>query len=136
MNTANKRDRGNGSIGPAHDRRRAISLGSFAAIVSLVACPHLAVWTLKTPDTTTPSIEGRLPSVSYIRFVEPTPDGLRIPEARIRADLTEIAKRAKPVRTYASAQGLERGARMLAASATMLPALPQLGDLIDDSPQA
>jgi len=36
------------------------------------------------------------------------PDGLKIPEAQIRADLTEIAKHAMAVRTYASTQGLER----------------------------
>src|SRR5260370_1378282 len=69
---------------------------------------HLAFWAVRNPDTTAPSVEGRLPSVSYNRFAEPSPDGLRIPEARIRADLTEIAKHAKAVRTYASTQGLER----------------------------
>ena len=89
-------------------RHRVMSLGTFAAIVSLVACMHLAFWALRNPNTTAPSVEGRLPSVSYNRFAEPSPDGLRIPEAQIRADLTEIAKHAKAVRTYASTQGLER----------------------------
>src|SRR5260370_14443568 len=69
---------------------------------------HLAFWALRNPDTTAPSVEGKLPSVSYNRFGEPSPDGLRIPEAQIRADLTEIAKHARSVRTYASTQGLER----------------------------
>jgi exo-beta-1,3-glucanase (GH17 family) len=107
MDKADKLARGNGSIGTPHGRRRAMSLGAFAAVVGLVACLHLAFWALRNPDTTAPSVEGRLPSVSYNRFAEPSPDGLRIPEAQIRADLTEIAKHAKAVRTYASTQGLE-----------------------------
>ena len=85
-----------------------MSLGSFAAIVCLVACVHLAFWALNKPHPTAASVEGRLPSVSYNRFAQRTADGLRIPEAQIRADLTEIAKHAKAVRTYASTQGLER----------------------------
>ena len=89
-------------------RRRVISLGAFAAIVSLVACMHIAYWAVKKPDTSAASVEGRLPSVSYNRFAESTPDGLRIPEAQIRSDLTMIAAHAKAVRTYASTQGLER----------------------------
>ena len=84
-----------------------MSLGRFAAIVGLVACMHIAFWALKKPDTSAASVEGKLPSISYNRFAEPSPDGLRIPEAQIRADLTEIAKHAKAVRTYASTQGLE-----------------------------
>ncbi len=69
---------------------------------------HIAFWALKKPDTSAASVEGKLPSISYNRFAEPSPDGLRIPEAQIRADLTEIAKHAMAVRTYASTQGLER----------------------------
>jgi cellulose synthase/poly-beta-1,6-N-acetylglucosamine synthase-like glycosyltransferase/exo-beta-1,3-glucanase (GH17 family) len=95
-------------IGAAAGRHRVMSLGTFAAIVSLVACMHLAFWALTNPNTTAPSVEGKLPSVSYNRFAEQTPEGLRIPEARIRADLTAIAAHAKAVRTYASTQGLER----------------------------
>jgi cellulose synthase/poly-beta-1,6-N-acetylglucosamine synthase-like glycosyltransferase/exo-beta-1,3-glucanase (GH17 family) len=95
-------------IGSTKGRRRVISLSIFVAIVSLVACLHVAFWALKKPDTTAASVEGRLPSVSYNRFAEPSPDGLKIPEAQIRADLTEIAKHARAVRTYASTQGLER----------------------------
>jgi cellulose synthase/poly-beta-1,6-N-acetylglucosamine synthase-like glycosyltransferase/exo-beta-1,3-glucanase (GH17 family) len=108
MDKADKLARGNGSIGTPHGRRRTMSLSAFAAVVGLVACLHLAFWALRNPDTTAPSVEGRLPSVSYNRFAEPSPDGLRIPEAQIRADLAEIAKHAKAVRTYASTQGLER----------------------------
>jgi cellulose synthase/poly-beta-1,6-N-acetylglucosamine synthase-like glycosyltransferase/exo-beta-1,3-glucanase (GH17 family) len=84
-----------------------MSLGAFAVVVGIVASMHLAFWALKNPDTTAPSVEGRLPSVSYNRFAERTPDGLKIPEAQIRSDLTAIAAHAKAVRTYASTQGLE-----------------------------
>jgi len=89
-------------------RHRVMSLGVFAAVVSLVACLHLAFWALTKPDLTAASVEGKLPSVSYNRFAERTPDGLKIPEAQIRSDLTAIAAHAKAVRTYASTQGLER----------------------------
>ncbi|MEA2911530.1 MAG: hypothetical protein QOJ15_3611, partial [Bradyrhizobium sp.] len=76
-----------------------MSLGAFAVVVGIVASMHLAFWALKNPDTTAPSVEGRLPSVSYNRFAERTPDGLKIPEAQIRSDLTAIAAHAKAVRT-------------------------------------
>jgi cellulose synthase/poly-beta-1,6-N-acetylglucosamine synthase-like glycosyltransferase/exo-beta-1,3-glucanase (GH17 family) len=106
----------------AGGRRRVMSLGIFAAVVSLVACMHLAFWALNNPDTTAPSVEGRLPSVSYNRFAEQTPDGLKIPEAQIRSDLTAIAAHARAVRTYASTQGLEvvpRIARELGLDVTL-----------------
>src|ERR1700738_2658204 len=93
--------------GTTSGRHRVMSLGTFAAVVSVVACMHLAFWALKNPDTTAPSVEGPLPSVFYNRFAEPTADGLKIPEAQIRSDLTAIAAHAKAVRTYASTQGLE-----------------------------
>jgi cellulose synthase/poly-beta-1,6-N-acetylglucosamine synthase-like glycosyltransferase/exo-beta-1,3-glucanase (GH17 family) len=108
MKTPNEVARDGGWIGAARGRHRVISLGTFAAIVSLVACMHVAFWALKKPDTTAASVEGKLPSVSYNRFAQPSPDGLRVPEAQIRADLTAIAAHAKAVRTYASTQGLER----------------------------
>src|SRR4030081_2513940 len=101
-------DRDRSWIGAAKGRHRVISLGTFAAIVSLVACMHVAFWALNKPNATAASVEGKLPSVSYNRFAESTPDGLRIPEAQIRSDLTVIAAHAKAVRTYASTQGLER----------------------------
>jgi hypothetical protein len=99
-------DRG-GSTGTARGKRRAMSLGTFAAVICLVACLHLAYWALRNPHAIAPSFDGRLPSVSYNRFPEPSPDGLRVPEAQIRADLTAIAKYANAVRTYASTQGLD-----------------------------
>src|SRR5258706_5012074 len=108
MNRPDQVARDGRRIGAATRRHRVMSLGTFAAVVSLVACMHIAFWALKKPDTTAASVEGRLPSVSYNRFAERSPDGLKIPEAQIRADLTEIAKHAKAVRTYASTQGLQR----------------------------
>src|SRR5580692_5150535 len=108
MSTADDVTRDGGSAGTARGKRRAMSPGIFAVVVSLVACLHLAFWALRNPHAAAPSVEGRLPSVSYNRFAEPSPDGLNVPEARIRADLTAIAKYAKAVRTYASTQGLER----------------------------
>jgi exo-beta-1,3-glucanase (GH17 family)/cellulose synthase/poly-beta-1,6-N-acetylglucosamine synthase-like glycosyltransferase len=89
-------------------RRQVMSLGTFAAIVTLVACMHLGFWAQNNPNATAASVEGRLPSVSYNRFGEEASDGLRVTEAQIRADLTVIAAHAKAVRTYASTQGFER----------------------------
>src|ERR1700733_11921721 len=109
MSTADKISRGERLNGVAKSRRnRVMSLGTFAAVITLVACIHLGFWALKNPNTTAASIDGRLPSVSYNRFAEPSPGGLRVTEARIRADLTAIAAHARAVRTYASTQGLER----------------------------
>jgi cellulose synthase/poly-beta-1,6-N-acetylglucosamine synthase-like glycosyltransferase/exo-beta-1,3-glucanase (GH17 family) len=108
MKTADEVTHDGGSTGIARGKRRAISLGSFASVVCLVACLHLAYWALRNPHATAASVDGRLPSVSYNRFAEPSPDGLRVPEAQIRADLSAIAKYAKAVRTYSSTQGLER----------------------------
>src|SRR5260370_20014824 len=92
----------------ARGRHRVMSLGTFAAVVGLVACMHIAFWALKKPDTSAASVEAKLPSVSYNRFAAATPDGLRIPEAQIRTDLTENAKHATPVRTEASTKSHER----------------------------
>jgi cellulose synthase/poly-beta-1,6-N-acetylglucosamine synthase-like glycosyltransferase/exo-beta-1,3-glucanase (GH17 family) len=97
-----------GKPAAAGGRRRVMSLGAFAVIVGLVACAHLGYWAMKKPDTAAASVEGKLPSVSYNRFAQKTPDGLIVPEAQIRTDLTAIAAYAKSVRTYASTQGLER----------------------------
>jgi exo-beta-1,3-glucanase (GH17 family) len=89
-------------------RRQVMSLGIFAAIVTVVACMHLGFWALNNPNATAAAVEGGLPSVSYNRFGENSSDGSIVPEAQIRADLTVIAAHAKAVRTYASTQGLER----------------------------
>ncbi len=92
-------------IGTASGRHRVLSLGTFAVVVSLVACLHFAFWALNKTDATAASVEDRLPSVSYNRFASA---GSTVPEAQIRADLTAIAAQAKAVRTYGSTQGLER----------------------------
>lgn len=91
-----------------YGRSRVMSLGTLALVLGLVACLHLAVWALKNPATTAASVEDRLASVSYNRFVGSPSAGRTVPEARICADLTAIAGQAKAVRTYASTQGLER----------------------------
>jgi cellulose synthase/poly-beta-1,6-N-acetylglucosamine synthase-like glycosyltransferase/exo-beta-1,3-glucanase (GH17 family) len=108
MKASDEVARGGKGIAVATARHRVISLATFAAIVGLVACIHVAFWALRKPDGTAASVEGKLPSVSYNRFAEPSSDGLIVPEARIRADLTAIAAHATAVRTYASTQGLER----------------------------
>ena len=79
-----------------------------AVVLGLVASMHLGFWALKNPATTAAPVDGRLASVSYNRFAGAPSAGLRVPEARIRADLTAIASQARAVRTYASTQGLER----------------------------
>jgi exo-beta-1,3-glucanase (GH17 family) len=92
----------------ADSRRPAISLGTFAGILTLVAGLHLGVWASKNPNATAASVEGSLPSVSYNRFAEQSSDGSGVTEAQIRTDLMVIAAHANAVRTYASTQGLER----------------------------
>ena len=82
-----------------------LSLGTFAALVCLIAALHFAFWVVKNPQTNAPSFNGRLPSVSYNRFAD---HGSNVSEARIRADLTAIAAQGRAVRTYSSTQGLEQ----------------------------
>jgi exo-beta-1,3-glucanase (GH17 family) len=108
MKTADETLRGGESVGARYGRSRAMSLGTMALVLGLVACIHLGFWALKNPATTAASVEGRLASVSYNRFAGPPSAGLTVPEARIRADLVAIAGQARAVRTYASTQGLER----------------------------
>jgi hypothetical protein len=74
MSTADKISRGR-SDGVANSRRnRVMSLGTFSAIVTFVACMHLGFWALKNPNAVSASVEGRLPSVSYNRFAEKSSD--------------------------------------------------------------
>jgi hypothetical protein len=68
MKTPDEIARGGGRIGTANGRHRVMSLGPFAAIVTLVACMHAASRGLKKRDATAASVEGRLPSVFYNRF--------------------------------------------------------------------
>jgi exo-beta-1,3-glucanase (GH17 family)/cellulose synthase/poly-beta-1,6-N-acetylglucosamine synthase-like glycosyltransferase len=108
MITADKSSRGVSDSVANSRRNRVMSLGTFAAIVTFVACVHLGFWALNNPHTTAASVEERLPSVSYNRFGENTSGGVSVTEAQIRADLIVIAAHARSVRTYASTQGLER----------------------------
>src|ERR1700733_9112327 len=108
MKTTDEIGRGGELVGMRQGRSRAMPLGILAIVLGLVACLHLAFWALKNPATTAASIEDRLASVSYNRFVGSPSSGRTVPEARIRTDLTAIAGQAKAIRTYASTQGLER----------------------------
>jgi cellulose synthase/poly-beta-1,6-N-acetylglucosamine synthase-like glycosyltransferase/exo-beta-1,3-glucanase (GH17 family) len=91
-------------INTASGQRRAMSLAAFGVVVCLTAALHFAFWAVKNPHTTAPSVEQRLPSVSYNRFASGNSE---ISQTRIRADLTAIAAQARAVRTYSSTQGLE-----------------------------
>src|SRR3984893_16785911 len=95
-------------IGAASGRRQNTPIVIVVLILCLVAGLHLALWRLLEPRTAAAPVEGKLPSVSYNRFAKSSSPDLAVSEARIRADLTAIAKLAKAVRTYASTQGLER----------------------------
>jgi cellulose synthase/poly-beta-1,6-N-acetylglucosamine synthase-like glycosyltransferase/exo-beta-1,3-glucanase (GH17 family) len=94
-------------IGAASGRRQNMPIITVVLILCLVAGLHLAFWGLAEPRTTAALVEGKLSSVSYNRFAKPSSVASGVPEARIRADLTAIAKQARAVRTYASTQGLE-----------------------------
>jgi len=95
-------------INTASGQRRAMSLGSFGVVVCLLAALHLGFWVVKNPHATAPSVEEKLPSVSYNRFADSSSNDSKISEARIRADLTAIAARARAIRTYSSTRGLEQ----------------------------
>ena len=97
-----------GYLDTAKGQCRAISLGTFAAVVCLFAALHLAFWAANDPRTNAPPVQEKLPSVSYNRFADPSSKGPSVSEAHIRADLSAIAALAKAVRTYSSTQGLER----------------------------
>jgi hypothetical protein len=96
-----------GYLDTAKGQCRAMSLGTFAAVVCLIAALHLAFWPANDPRTNAPSVEGKLPSVSYNRFADPS-EGASVSQARICADLAAIAAQARAVRTYSSTQGLEQ----------------------------
>src|SRR5580692_1981871 len=108
MKTADEIGRGGELVGMRQGRSRAMPLGTVIFVLGLVACIHLALWALKNPATTARSVEDRLASVSYNRFEGSPSAGHTVPEARIRTDLTAIARQARAVRTYASTQGLEQ----------------------------
>ena len=63
-------------------RSRAMPLGTLAFVLGLVASIHLAIWALKNPATTAASVEDRLASVSYNRFVGSPSAGRTVPDAQ------------------------------------------------------
>src|ERR1700723_2634337 len=108
MTTPDQRASYEGWIGAASGRRQNLPIVTVVLILCLVAGLHLAFWRLAEPRATAAPVEAPLASVSYNRFARPSSGNLTVSEARIRADLTAIAKQAKAIRTYASTQGLER----------------------------
>ena len=107
MKTPNEDASQGGWIGAPSGRRQNLPIVTVVLILCLVAGVHLALWGLAEPRASAAPVEGPLASVSYNRFAKPSSVDFGVPEARIRADLTAIAKQAKVVRTYASTQGLE-----------------------------
>jgi cellulose synthase/poly-beta-1,6-N-acetylglucosamine synthase-like glycosyltransferase/exo-beta-1,3-glucanase (GH17 family) len=114
-------------IGAKIGGRQNLPIITVVLILCLVAGLHLALWGLVEPRTSAAQVEGPLASVSYNRFAKPSSVDLGVSEARIRADLTAIAKQANAVRTYASTQGLES----VPAIATELGLTVTLGIWID-----
>lgn len=88
----------------ARRKRRVMSFVTFGVIICLIAALHFAFFAVRNRHTSAPSVEEKLPSLSYNRFASKQSE---IPAAQIRADLTAIAAQAKAVRTYSSTQGLE-----------------------------
>ncbi|MGA2058479.1 MAG: hypothetical protein ABSG88_24640 [Bradyrhizobium sp.] len=107
MKTPDEGARYEGWTGAAGDRRQNLPIVTVVLILCGVAALHLALWGLAEPRSSAAHVEAPLASVSYNRFAKPASADVGVPEARIRADLTAIAKQANAVRTYASTQGLE-----------------------------
>jgi exo-beta-1,3-glucanase (GH17 family) len=107
METPDEGARHGSWIGAASGRRQNMPIVTVILILCLVAGLHLAVWGLAEPRIAAADFGELLSSVSYNRFAKPSSVDLGVSEARIRADLTAIAKQAKAVRTYASTQGPE-----------------------------
>jgi len=97
-----------GWIRTASGRQQNLPIATVLLILCLVAGLHLVFWRLAEPSSVAAPVDAELASVSYNRFVSPSSGDRTVSEARIRTDLTAIAKQAKAVRTYASTQGLER----------------------------
>jgi cellulose synthase/poly-beta-1,6-N-acetylglucosamine synthase-like glycosyltransferase/exo-beta-1,3-glucanase (GH17 family) len=97
-----------GWIGATSGRRQNLPIVTVILVLCSVAVLHLAFWRLAEPRMVASGVESELASVSYNRFAKPSALDSGVPEERIRADLTAIAKQANAVRTYASTQGLER----------------------------
>jgi exo-beta-1,3-glucanase (GH17 family)/cellulose synthase/poly-beta-1,6-N-acetylglucosamine synthase-like glycosyltransferase len=80
-----------------------------AAVVALVACVHVGVWSLARHQSTPPGFDGQLASVSYAPYEGSAhPDRENRPTAaRIRSDLKTLAPSTRAIRTYSSTGGVE-----------------------------
>ncbi|HWF95994.1 MAG TPA: glycosyltransferase [Xanthobacteraceae bacterium] len=83
---------------------------SVAAVVALVVCVHVGLWTLLQRQQAVPDFDGPLASISYSPYARSQhPDvGDRPTAAQIRADLKLIAPYARAIRTYSSTGGVEQ----------------------------
>jgi hypothetical protein len=90
-------------VGVKNDRCRAMSLGTVALVLCMVACKHAAYWALQEPTANAASVENQLASASYNRFVDNPSACGRCPGAD-RADLTAIAGQARRCVRQASTQ--------------------------------
>jgi cellulose synthase/poly-beta-1,6-N-acetylglucosamine synthase-like glycosyltransferase/exo-beta-1,3-glucanase (GH17 family) len=82
---------------------------SVAAVVALVACIHVGLWTLLQRQQSAPNIDAPLASVSYSPYTRSqNPDyGDRPTAEQIRADLALLVPYTNTVRTYSTTGGAE-----------------------------
>ena len=80
-----------------------------AAVVALVACVHVGLWSFTRSQATPPGFDGQLASVSYAPYEGSAhPDRENRPTAaRIRSDLKILAPTTRAIRTYSSTGGVE-----------------------------
>src|SRR5213079_3559059 len=80
-----------------------------AAVVALVICVHVGLWTLLQRQQAVANIDGPLASVSYSPYARSQhPDyGDRPTAEQIRADLKLLSPYTRTVRTYSSTGGVE-----------------------------
>ena len=83
---------------------------SAAAVVALIVCVHVGLWTLLQRQQAVPDFDGPLASISYSPYSRSQhPDlGDRPTAAQIRADLKLVAPYARAIRTYSSTGGVEQ----------------------------
>ena len=83
---------------------------SVAAVVALIVCVHVGLWTLFQRQQAVPDFDGPLASISYSPYARSQhPDvGDRPTAAQIRTDLKLIAPYARAIRTYSSTGGVEQ----------------------------
>src|SRR5262245_58421194 len=80
-----------------------------AAVVALIACVHVGLWTLIRGQAVAPGFDGQFASLSYAPYEgSGHPDTSNRPtDARIRADLKLLAPLTRAIRTYSSTGGVE-----------------------------